>query len=48
MLDQHLPQWVFGAAAAFMLLAVATVVTLRPRRAANAELGAGAVARNAA
>ena len=32
MLDQHLPKWVFGAAAAFMLFAVATVVTLRPRR----------------
>ena len=37
MLDQHLPQWVFGAAAVFMLLAVATVVTLRPRRVADAE-----------
>jgi len=28
LLDQSLPQWVFGAAALFMLLAVATVVTL--------------------
>lgn len=40
MLDQRLPQWVFGAAALFMLLAVATVVTLRPRRAADAGLDA--------
>jgi len=32
LLDRHLPQWVFGAAAAFMLCAVATVVTLRARR----------------
>ncbi len=31
MLDQHRPQWVFGVAALFMLIAVATVVTLRPR-----------------
>jgi len=37
MLDRHLPQWVFGAAAAFMLLAMATVITLRPRRAAAAK-----------
>jgi predicted MFS family arabinose efflux permease len=37
LLDQHLSQWVFGAAAAFMLCAVATVVTLRPQRAAGAE-----------
>ena len=37
MLDQHLPQWVFGAAALFMLVAVATVVTLRPRRVAAPE-----------
>jgi MFS transporter, FSR family, fosmidomycin resistance protein len=43
MLDQHLPQWVFGAAALFMLVAVATVVTLRPRPAASAELGPGAM-----
>ena len=48
MLDQHLPQWVFGAAAAFMLLAVATVVTLRPRRAADAQLGVSLVAEKAA
>ena len=40
MLDQRLPQWVFGAAALFMLLAVATVATLRPRRAADAGLDA--------
>lgn len=40
MLDQRLPQWVFGAAALFMLLAVATVVTLRPRRVADAGLDA--------
>ena len=45
MLDQQMPQWVFGAAAMFMLLAVATVVTLRPRRAADAV--AGAVPENA-
>jgi len=37
LLDQHLPQWVFGAAAAFMLLAMATVVTLQPRRVEVAE-----------
>lgn len=37
MLDQHLPQWVFGAASVFMLVAVATVVTLRPRRVAVPE-----------
>ena len=37
MLDRHLPQGVFGAAAAFMLLAVATVVTLRPRPVASPE-----------
>jgi MFS family permease len=35
MLDQHLPQWVFGAASLFMLVAVATVVTLRARRSAE-------------
>lgn len=34
MLDQHLPQWVFGTASLFMLVAVATVVTLRARRSA--------------
>jgi len=37
MLDRHLPQWVFGAAALFMLITVATVVTLRPREAENAD-----------
>ena len=36
MLDRHLPQGVFGAAGVFMLLAVATVVTLRPGRAGSA------------
>jgi predicted MFS family arabinose efflux permease len=43
MLDQHMPQWVFGAAALFMLVAVATVVTLHPRPAADAEPALGAV-----
>lgn len=47
MLDRHLPQAVFGATACFMLLAVATVVTLRPRRAAEAEDGAAALAQKA-
>jgi FSR family fosmidomycin resistance protein-like MFS transporter len=37
MLDQHRPQWVFGAAALFMLVTVATVVTLGARRTGNAE-----------
>ncbi len=37
MLDRHLPQWVFGTAALFMLFTVATVLTLRPRPAADAE-----------
>ena len=37
MLDQHRPQWVFGAAALFMLITVATVITLRPRPAAGDE-----------
>ncbi|MBE0613236.1 MAG: MFS transporter [Burkholderiales bacterium] len=45
MLDQHMPKWVFGAAAMFMLFAVATVVTLRPRR--TAEPVAGAMPENA-
>lgn len=31
MLDARLPQWVFGISACFMLVAMATVVTLRPR-----------------
>jgi MFS family permease len=43
MLDRQLPQWVFGSAAAFMLFAVATVITLRPRRGPNLEPGAGAL-----
>ena len=47
MLDQRMPQWVFGAAATFMLFAVATVVTLRPRQAADAELGPIAIAEKA-
>lgn len=46
LLDQHQPQWVFGAAAGFMLLAVGTVITLRPRGAADAA-GTGPVAGNA-
>jgi len=37
MLDQHMPQWVFGATALFMLIAVATVVTLHPRPAPSTE-----------
>ncbi len=41
MLDQHLPQWVFGAASMFMLVAVATVVTLRARRIADTKPGLG-------
>jgi len=43
LLDQHLPQWVFGVSALFMLAAMATVVTLRPRRAAD-EPAPGVVA----
>ena len=43
MLDRHLPQGVFAAAASCMLLAVATVITLRPRRAAGEQAGARAV-----
>ena len=46
MLDRHLPQWVFAAAASFMLLAVATVVTLRPRRAAGEQAVARALPEN--
>jgi len=45
MLDQRMPQWVFGAAASFMLLAVATVITLRPQR--SAEIATGVVPENA-
>lgn len=48
MLDQHLPQWVFGAAATFMLFAVATVVTLRPRRSAAMEAVSGTIPEKAA
>ncbi len=47
MLDQRMPQGVFGAAALFMLLAVATVVTLRPRQAAHATPVGGTVPENA-
>jgi len=43
LLDRQLPQWVFGAASLFMLVAVATAVTLRPRRDADAEPGPGAM-----
>ncbi len=43
MLDQRLPQWVFGAASMFMLVAVATVVTLRARRTADTKPGLGAM-----
>jgi MFS transporter, FSR family, fosmidomycin resistance protein len=43
MLDQHQPQWVFGAASLFMLVAVATVVTLRTRRSAEEIPAAGVV-----
>ena len=45
MLDQRMPQWVFGAAASFMLLAVATVVTLRAKQ--TAGIVAGVVPENA-
>ena len=37
MLDKQVPQWVFGSAAGFMLLAMATVVSLRTRRAGESE-----------
>ncbi len=47
MLDRHLPQWVFGSAAVFMLFAVATVVTLRPRRAAETAAAPGAMPQKA-
>jgi MFS family permease len=43
MLDQHLPQWVFGTASMFMLVAVATVVTLSARRTTDAKPGLGAM-----
>jgi len=43
MLDRHLPQWVFGTAALFMLVTVGTVVTLRPRPAATAQPAPGAM-----
>jgi MFS family permease len=47
MLDQHLPQWVFGTASLFMLVAVATVVTLRARRSAVAIPVPGVVSEKA-
>jgi predicted MFS family arabinose efflux permease len=47
LLDRQLPQWVFGASAAFMLLAMATAVTLRPRRAADADERPGALPQKA-
>ncbi len=43
MLDQRLPQWVFSTASMFMLVAVATVVTLRARRGAEEITGTGVV-----
>jgi FSR family fosmidomycin resistance protein-like MFS transporter len=43
MLDARLPQWVFGTAALFMLVTVATVITLRPRQAAMAGPAPGAL-----
>ena len=43
MLDQRLPQWVFGAAALCMLVAVATAVTLRARQTADVKPGLGAM-----
>jgi MFS transporter, FSR family, fosmidomycin resistance protein len=48
MLDQHLPQWVFGTASMFMLVSVATAVTLRTRQAATVEPGPGALPEQAA
>ena len=47
LLDRQLPQWVFGASAAFMLLAMTTAVTLRPRRAADADEQLGALPQKA-
>lgn len=47
LLDQRLPQWVFGAAALFMLVTVATVLTLRPRRTADAAPVPGVVPQKA-
>ena len=43
MLDQHMPQRVFGAAALFMLITVATVITLRSRPLAAAESAVGEI-----
>ena len=47
LLDQHLPQWVFGAASMFMLVALATVITLRPRQAESIEPALGAMPQKA-
>lgn len=47
LLDRHLPQWVFGTAAGFMLVAVGTVVTLRSRRGAQAAARPVALPENA-
>lgn len=47
MLDRHSPQWVFATASLFMLVTVATVLTLRPRQVANAESVPGAIAQKA-
>jgi MFS family permease len=48
MLDQHLPQWVFGTASMFMLVSVATAVTLRTRQAATVEPEPGPLPEQAA
>ena len=48
LLDRHLPQWVFGASASFMLLAAATVITLRTRRAGETCGGEDALAQKPA
>jgi predicted MFS family arabinose efflux permease len=43
LLDQHLPQWVFGTAALFMLVALASVVTLRSQQSPKADPAPGAM-----
>jgi predicted MFS family arabinose efflux permease len=48
LLDQRLPQWVFGAASMFMLVAVATVVTLRARQVSIVKPGPGTMPEKAA
>ena len=47
MLDRHMPQWVFALASLFMLVTVATVLTLRPGQTANAESVPGAIPQKA-